>query len=126
MSLHRILSSSSIALLLFTVAGLSNAAGASGTTLRGTVESGGTGLAGYQVSLYARFVDPHGNASVVGRSTTGPSGEFKIDYHLPRGHSSASEPLLFVRARSGPASRKDARIRLASSSSSSCFVTSAA
>jgi len=103
MSLHRILSSSSIALLLLTVAGLPNAAGASGTTLRGTVESGGTGLAGYQVSLYARFVDPHGNASVVGRATTGPSGEFKIDYHLPRGHSSASEPLLFVRARSGPA-----------------------
>jgi hypothetical protein len=103
MSLHRILSSSSIALLLFTVASLSNAAGASGTTLRGTVESGGTGLAGYEVSLYARFVDPHGNASVVGRATTGPSGEFKIDYHLPRGHSSASQPLLFVRARSGPA-----------------------
>jgi hypothetical protein len=103
MSLHRILSSSSIVLLLFTVAGLSNAAGASGTTLRGTVESGGTGLAGYQVSLYARFVDPHGNASVVGRATTGPSGEFKIDYHLPRGHSSATQPLLFVRARSGPA-----------------------
>jgi hypothetical protein len=64
------------------------------------VESGGTGLAGYQVSLYARFVDPHGNASVVGRATTGPSGEFKIDYHLPRRHS---QPLLFVRARSGPA-----------------------
>jgi sugar lactone lactonase YvrE len=90
-------------LLLFTVAGLPNAAADSGTTLRGTVESGGTGLANYEVSLYARFVGPHGNANVVGRATTGPSGEFKIDYHLPRGHSSASQPLLFVRARSGPA-----------------------
>jgi len=85
------------------MAGLPNAAYPSGTTLSGTVESGGTGLAGYHVSLYARFVDSPGDASVVGRGATGPSGEFKIDYDLPRGHSSASQPLLFVRARSGSA-----------------------
>jgi hypothetical protein len=103
MPLHRILSGSTIALLMLTVAGLANVQGGSGTSLRGTVESGGTGLAGYQVSLYARFVDPPGTARVLGRATTGPSGEFEIEYHLPRGHSSASQPLLFVRARSGPA-----------------------
>lgn len=43
MPLHRILSGSTIALLVLTVAGLSNAEAASGTRLRGTVESGGTG-----------------------------------------------------------------------------------
>src|SRR5262245_33298667 len=102
MSLRRILSGSTIAVLVLTMAGLPNAAYPNGTTLSGTVESGGTGLAGYHVSLYARFVDPLGDASVLGRATTGPSGEFKIDYHLPHGHS-ASQPLLFVRARSGPA-----------------------
>jgi len=103
MPLHRLLSGSTIALLVLTVAGLSNAEAASGTRLRGTVESGGTGLAGYEVSLYARFVDPPGIARVLGRATTGPSGEFKLDYHLPRGLPASLQPLLFVRAKSGPA-----------------------
>lgn len=103
MPLHRILSGSTVALLALTMIGSPNAEGASGTSLRGTVKSGGTGLAGYEVSLYARFVGPLETARVLGRATTGPSGEFKIDYHLPRGLPSSSQPLLFVRAESGPA-----------------------
>jgi len=103
MPLHRILSGSTIALLVLTVAGLPNAEGASGTSLRGSVESGGIGLAGYEVSLYAGFVGPLGIARVLGRATTDPSGEFEIDYHLPRGLPSSLQPILFVRAESGPA-----------------------
>jgi hypothetical protein len=100
MLLHRILSGSTIALLILTVAGSPDAVSANGRSLAGIVESGGTGLAGYEVSLYARFIEPPGTARVLGRATAGPSGEFKIDYHLPHGQSS---PLLFIRAISGPA-----------------------
>jgi hypothetical protein len=103
MPLHRILSGSTIALLVLTLAGLAEAKGAGGTRLRGIVESGGTGLAGYEVSLYARFVGPPGIATVLGRATTGPAGKFKIDYQLPRGLPASLQPLLFVRAKSGPA-----------------------
>jgi hypothetical protein len=99
MSLHRILSGSTIALLALTVAGFANAEDAGETRLRGTVESGGTGLAGYEVSLYARFVGAQEGARVLGRATTGPTGEFRIDYRLPHG----AQPLLFVRAKNGPA-----------------------
>ena len=101
--LHRILSGSTIALLVLTVAGLPTAEGGSGTSLRGTVESGRTGLAGYEVSLYAGFVGPLGIARVLGRATTRPSGEFKIDYQLPPGLPSSLQPMLFVRAERGPA-----------------------
>ena len=103
MPLRRILSRSTIALLVLTASGFPSAMGESGTSLRGTVKSGGTGLAGYEVSLYARFVGPLAIARVLGRTTTGHDGEFKIDYHLPRGLPSSSQPLLFVRAASGPA-----------------------
>ncbi len=101
--LRRVLSASTIALLAFIVAGLANAKDAGRTSLRGSVESGGTGLAGYEVSLYARFVGPPGVARVLGRATTGPAGEFRIDYRLPRGLPASQQPLLFVRAKSGPA-----------------------
>ena len=99
MLLHRILSGSTIALLALSVAGFASAKGAGETTLRGTVKSGGTGLAGYEVSLYARFVDPQEGAKVLGRATTDHAGEFEIDYRLPHG----VQPLLFVRAKRGPA-----------------------
>ena len=85
MPLRRILSRSTIALLVLTASAFPSARGESGTSLRGTVESGGTGLAAYEVSLYARFVGPLGTARVLGRATTGPSGEFEIDYQLPPG-----------------------------------------
>jgi hypothetical protein len=103
MPLHRILSVPTIALLLLTLVGSPNAEGRSGTSLRGTVESGGTGLAGYEVSLHASFVGPLGIARVLGRATTGPAGEFAVDYQLPPGLPSSWQPLLFVRAASGPA-----------------------
>jgi hypothetical protein len=103
MRLHRILSVPTIALLLSTLVGSPNAEGGSGASLRGTVESGGTGLAGYEVSLYASFVGPFGMARVLGRATTGPAGEFAIDYHLPPGLPPSWQPLLFVGAESGPA-----------------------
>ena len=99
MRLHRVLSASAIALLVLTAAGFANAKGAGETSLRGTVKSGGTGLAGYEVSLYARFVGPQEGGRVLGRATTGPAGEFEIDYRLPHG----AQPLLFVRAKRGPA-----------------------
>jgi len=99
MHLHQVLFVSIIAALMLALAGLPGTAGADEATLRGTVESGGTGLAGYEVSLYARFVDPPEGATVLGRARTDPAGAFKIDYHLPHG----SQPLLFVRASSGQA-----------------------
>jgi len=88
-----------LTLLAFAVAGLANANDASRTSLRGIVESDGTGLAGYEVTLYARFVGPFEITSVLGRATTDPAGEFEIDYRLPRG----LQPLLFVRAKSSSA-----------------------
>jgi hypothetical protein len=86
-----------------TASAVPSAEGASGTSLRGTVESGGTGLAAYEVSLDARFVGPLGTASVLGRATTGPAGEFTIGYQLPPGLPSSLQPMLFVRAERGPA-----------------------
>jgi hypothetical protein len=53
--------------------------------------------------LDARFVGPLGTAIVLGRATTGPAGEFAIDYQLPPGLPPSLQPLLFVRAESGPA-----------------------
>ena len=67
------------------------------------MESADIGLAGYQVSLYARFVDPPRTARVLGRAVTGPAGAFRIEYQVPGGHASGSAPLLFVRARNGSA-----------------------
>jgi hypothetical protein len=98
-SLDRILSGLLALLMLVGVAGVSHAKAASASSLRGTVESGGTGLEGYEVSLYASFVRPFGRTSLLGRDTTGPSGEFRITYRL----ASMAKPLLFVRAERGPA-----------------------
>ena len=103
MALHRILAALTIALLALSVATSANAESESRARLRGSVESGGTGLAGYEVSLYARFVEPFGVARVLGRATTSSSGEFEIDYHLPPGLHSSFQPLLFILAESGPA-----------------------
>jgi hypothetical protein len=97
MSLRRGLSAPILVLMVLAVAGLSGANGANALTLRGTVQSGETGLEGYEVSLYATFVRPFGFAKVLGRGTTGTSGEFEIDYRLP----SRLQPILFVRAEKG-------------------------
>lgn len=72
-------------------------------SLRGTVESSGTGLEGYEVSLDASFVGPVGHTIALGSAMTGPSGEFQIDYDLSGGLPSSLQPILFVRAENGPA-----------------------
>jgi hypothetical protein len=92
-----------VALMVLTGAGASDAMSAPATSLRGTVESGGIGLEGYEVALYARFIGLFGRAKVLGSGITGPFGEFAIDYRLPRRLPPWQQPLLFVRARSGPA-----------------------
>jgi len=66
------------------------------------VESGGTGLAAYEVSLDARFVGPLNTIKVLSRATTGPAGEFAINYRLPPGLPPSVQPILFVRAERGP------------------------
>jgi hypothetical protein len=103
MPLRRILSRVTIALLLLIACAVPSLRSASGASLLGTVESGGTGLAAYEVSLDANFVGPLDTIKVLGRATTGPAGEFAIDYQLPPGLPSSVQPLLFVRAEHGPA-----------------------
>jgi len=70
-------------------------------TLHGKVESGGTGLAGYEVSLFASFVD-HGSAwLLLGSDISNKAGKFHITYSLPKGFSNDQQPLLFVEAKRG-------------------------
>jgi hypothetical protein len=92
-----------VVLMILTSAATGDARAGRGTTLQGIVESGGSGLEGYEVSLYARFLGRFGRARVVGRATTGPSGEFRISYDLPHWLPRSWRPLLFVRAESGSA-----------------------
>jgi len=69
-------------IVLIPIAG-SNVNSAHFLTLRGSVESGGTGLEGYEVSLLASFVGSGGGTEILGRDTTGPFGDFEIKYRLP-------------------------------------------
>src|SRR5215831_19520095 len=100
MSLRRILSCSTIALVGLTPLSVE---GASGASLRGTVESAATGLVGYQVPLSATSPGGHGTTRILGRATTGAGGQFEIQYELPGGLPSPVQPLLFVRAERGQA-----------------------
>ena len=72
-------------------------------TLQGRVESEGVGLEGYEVALLASFIGADGHSRVLGHDTSGPFGEFEIDYRLPHGLASKSPPVLFVLAEKGPA-----------------------
>lgn len=99
MFLRRVLTVLTIPLLMLMLASLRSAEGASRKTLRGTVESAGTGLARYKVSLYARYVSSQEGVRVLGSAIAGPGGKFEINYSLPDGQ----HPLLFVQARNGPA-----------------------
>lgn len=72
--------------------------GAHTLSVRGNVESGGTGLSGYDVTLYGSIAGRSGHPEVLGRTATGPFGEFEIAYEEPR-----SQALLFVAAERGPA-----------------------
>jgi hypothetical protein len=78
------------------------AARPSGAIVRGTVESGDTGLGEYSVSVYAAFVDHKPRWVRLGSDTTDGAGIFQITYSVPRGRT-GSEPLLFVEATRGDA-----------------------
>jgi hypothetical protein len=75
--------------------------GAQAVTLQGNVESDGTGLVGYQVSLYASYVDHGPSWKFLGSDTSKSAGTFAITYSLPPGLLDEQQPLLFVQAVQG-------------------------
>jgi hypothetical protein len=86
-----------IVLMMLTTGGCSGGNGANTLTLRGTVESGGTGLKGYEVALYGGW--PLAQPTALGRGTSDASGKFAISYRLPPG----LQPVLFINAERGSA-----------------------
>jgi hypothetical protein len=72
-------------------------------TLQGAVESGGVGLSGYEVSLYASYTNGDGRWRKLGTRITDSDGEFSIHYRLPNGPPHHAQPLLFVLAENGSA-----------------------
>ena len=72
-------------------------------TLRGSVESNGTGLPSYEVSLFVSYAGGAPNGSVIGTATTEDTGEFTIQYQLPLTLPSGQRPIFFVMAEDGPA-----------------------
>ena len=79
---------------------------ASARTLTGKVESNGSGLADYQVSLYAALIGNHGPGQdwqLLGSANTNPRGVFQISYSFPKVQPGQPKPLLFVEAVKGPA-----------------------
>jgi hypothetical protein len=89
-------------LVVAALMGLALTASAHAVTLQGKVESGGTGLAGYEVSLYASFVDHGPSWKLLGSDTSNSAGNFQITYSIPPGLSNDQQPLLFVKAEHGP------------------------
>lgn len=78
------------------------AAPAGATTLRGSVQSGRAGLAGYSVSLYAAVTDRKPHWLRLGSDMSDRSGRFKITYSIPK-RLGGKRPLLFVEATRGRA-----------------------
>ncbi len=70
-------------------------------TLRGSVESGDSGLPEYEVTLLAKYAGSVEPAQALGTATTDPSGAFDISYQLPAAPSSQQQPVLFVKAVKG-------------------------
>jgi hypothetical protein len=83
------------------VAASSEASRPAASTLEGTVESGGRGLGGYSVGLYAGFVDRMPRWVPLGSARSDAAGRFRIAYSLPPGLAGGEEPLLFVEATRG-------------------------
>jgi hypothetical protein len=73
-----------------------------GATLQGSVQSDGSGLAGYADSLYASFADRGPSWKLLGSDTSNSAGNFLIKYSLPTGLVSDQQPILFVEAQRGP------------------------
>src|SRR5437762_4955712 len=71
-------------------------------TLRGSVQSAGSGLTDYKVSLYASFVDRGPSWKLLGFGNSDSAGDFQISYSLPPGLSDG-ESILFVQAARRPA-----------------------
>jgi hypothetical protein len=72
------------------------------TSLEGKVETGGHGLAGYQVSLYGSFVDHGPRWMLLGSGISDQLGNFQITYSIPKGLANDQQPVLFVEAQDGP------------------------
>src|SRR5262245_49415177 len=70
-------------------------------TLRGTVESGGIGLASYKVSLYIAYVDHRPGWKFLGSDTSTGNGHFAITYSLPPRRTDDAS-ILFVQAERDP------------------------
>ncbi len=87
--------------------------GDDGLKLRGLVRSGSTGLAGYDVALYASFVDRADGWQLLGTSVTDGNGAFQLFYSLPPERSVlivlASAGRSRSRARSATASTRPRR-----------------
>lgn len=71
-------------------------------SLQGVVESGGVGLAGYEVSLYASSVSGLPPWQKLGAATTNSNGIFEISYASLNGLPHRYQPVLFVLAEDRP------------------------
>jgi hypothetical protein len=106
--MFRSLFSGKTSLVVATLIGLVLTTSAVGATkdqavkLQGKVESGGTGLAGYKVSLYASFVAHGPSWKLLGSDISNSAGDFQITYSLPPRLSDEQQPLLFVKAEYSP------------------------
>jgi hypothetical protein len=83
-------------LLTMAMAGTTAANAASLPTLEGTVESGGNGLGGYKVTLYASYAGQLRDWLVLGTANTNGAGEFSMSYLVPSWLPSVQQPVLFV------------------------------
>ena len=104
-TLLRLFRSGKTALALIALMGVATTATVAGAGdrsigLRGNVQSAGTGLAGYKVSLYASFVDHGPPWKLLGSDISDGAGQFQIAYSLPPGLSD-DPAILFVRAERG-------------------------
>ena len=68
-------------------------------TIQGLVESGGSGLADYNVGLFAVTPGSNEPALELDADTTGADGSFTFSYQPPEVAQGERAPLLFVKAR---------------------------
>lgn len=69
--------------------------------LNGSVQSNGAALAGYEVTLYARYLAPKNKSEIVGQTTSAADGSFTIEYQVSGGQSMKHAPVMFIMAQSG-------------------------
>ena len=66
--------------------------------LRGSVQSGSTGLPEYQVFLVVKYAGTTEPLLILGTATTDASGDFEISYRLPDSYLKQQQPIFFVKA----------------------------